>query len=229
MPFQSTPNHAMSGIFSTSDHPAGSSHALSLFFDCLSGVGTLRNIGKEAILIREGDAAGSLFLIKSGRFRVISEDDRGRQVVIDEHGPGGFVGELSLDGRPRSATVMATEPGQVIEVERDAAIQAMVDHPEVAWALVEELIFRTRKSTENLKSLALFDVYGRIVRLLGSLAAPEGTRQRIANVPTQVEIAKRVGASRDMVSLIMRDLTTGGYLTREGTQLFINRPLPQRW
>lgn len=219
----------MSGIFSTNETASHTSPALKLFFDCLSSVGALRKIAKEAVLIREGDVAGSLFLIKAGRFRVISEDDRGRQVVIDEHGPGGFVGELSLDGRPRSATVVAIEASEVIEVERDAAIQAMVDHPEVAWALVEELIFRTRKSTENLKSLALFDVYGRIVRLLGSMAVPDGPRQRIANVPTQVEIAKRVGASRDMVSLIMRDLNTGGYLSREGPQLFINRPLPQRW
>lgn len=219
----------MSGIFSTHGAGDASPKALKLFFDCLANCGELRRIARDAVLIREGDEAGSLFLIKSGRMRVISEDDRGRQVVIDDHVAGGFVGEFALDGGPRSATVIAIEPSEVIEVDREAAIQAMVDHPEVAWALVEELIFRSRKATENLKSLALFDVYGRIVRLLASMAVPDGARQRVANTLTQVEIARRVGASRDMVSLIMRDLTTGGYLSKEGSQLFINRPLPQRW
>lgn len=192
--------------------------------------GQVRSMARNTIFIDEGDKGDSLFVILSGRVKVFVADADGREMVLDIHGPGDYVGELALDGRPRAASVMAMEPTVCSVLTRDALRTAIIANPDLAMNLIGTLIERLRIATEKVRNLALMDVYGRVARLLLSLAVeqPDG-RMVVPERLTQQDIADRVGASRDMVSRIFKDLTTGGYVTVLDRQITINRKPPARW
>ncbi len=192
--------------------------------------GQVRSFPKNAVIINEGDKGESLFVILSGRVKVYVSDDDGREMVLDIHGPGDYVGEMALDGRPRSASVMTLEPVSCSIVTREDLRAAIAANPDVAMGLIATLIERARIATDNVKNLALMDVYGRVARLLLQLARDDGSGSLV--VPdrmTQQDIADRVGASRDMISRIFKDLTVGGYVTVENRSITIHRKPPARW
>ncbi len=192
--------------------------------------GQVRSMARNTVFIQEGETGDSLYVILSGRVKVFVADADGREMVLDFHGPGDYVGEMSLDGRPRSASVMAVEPTVCSALTREALRAAIVANPDLAMNLICTLIERARIATENVRSLALMDVYGRVARLLLSLAVEQpGGKMLVPERLTQQDIADRVGASRDMVSRIFKDLTTGGYVTVVDRQITINRRPPARW
>jgi CRP/FNR family cyclic AMP-dependent transcriptional regulator len=196
----------------------------------IAASGVVRAFPRNTVLIHEGDVGDALFVILSGRVRVYASNAEGKEVVIDFHGPGEYVGEMCLDGSPRSASVVTLEPTTCAIVHRPRFREFVLAHPEFALHLVEKLIHRVRLATENVKSLALSDVYGRLVRLLNALARPEADGVRV--VPeklTQQDIAARVGASRDMVGKLLKDLVAGGYLAVEDRTITILRRLPPGW
>lgn len=200
------------------------------FFGGLAGRGALCTFAKGATLIKEGDADDAvLYLINCGWVRVLATESDGKQIIIDEYGPGDYVGEMALDGMPRSASVVALEFVEAIAVPRAAALDYLREHPEFALSLMMELIRRARLATANFKSAALKDVYGRMVELLQSLAVKTDGETIIPGRLTKADITRRVGASRDMVAIIMRDLMDGGYLIQTERGLVIARPLPPRW
>jgi len=89
---------------------------------------------------------------------------------------------------------------------------------------------RRRAATDSVKHLALRNVYGRVVRLLLSLARERDDGTLVIPDPmTQQEFASRVGASRDMISRIFKDLQTGGYISISERRITINRRPPARW
>jgi CRP/FNR family cyclic AMP-dependent transcriptional regulator len=192
--------------------------------------GQVRSMPRNSVFIHEGERGDSLFVILSGRAKVFVADADGREMVLDIHGPGDYVGEMALDGQPRAASVMAMEPTVCSVLTRDALRAAIVANPDLAMSLIFTLIERMRIATEKVRNLALMDVYGRVARLLLSLAVeqPDG-RLVVPERLTQQDIADRVGASRDMVSRIFKDLTTGGYVTVVDRQITINRKPPARW
>jgi CRP/FNR family cyclic AMP-dependent transcriptional regulator len=189
----------------------------------------VRRFRKGELIIREGAVEKHLLVIVAGRVQVFSEARDGRKVVIDEHGAGEYVGEMALDGQPRSASVAALDECEVSEVPHPQVLAFLETNPRFARHLIFKLAHRARLATENLKGLALFSVYGRIVRLLAALAREADGTLVIEPVPTQEEIATRVGASREMVSIILRDLREGGYTVKAGRRLTIARALPDRW
>ena len=150
-------------------------------------------------------------------------------MVIAFHGPGEYVGEMSLDGAPRSASVITIEPTACAVVSRAQFRDFILACPDFALHLIEKLIERTRFSTESIKSLALSDVYGRLARLLHSLTQERDGRQVITEKLTQQDIAERIGASRDMISRLMKDLVAGGYVALEDRTIMILKRLPPAW
>jgi len=196
----------------------------------LASRGAVRSFPKSAVIINEGDRGDSLFVILSGRVKVYVSDDDGREMILDHYGAGDYVGEMALDGRPRSASVMTLEPTVCSVVTREALRAAIVANADVAMSLIATLIERARIATDNVKNLALMDVYGRVARLLLSIAKeqPDG-RLVVPERMTQQDIADRVGASRDMISRIFKDLTIGGYVTVVDRIITINRKPPARW
>ncbi len=196
----------------------------------LANRGSVRSFPKNTVIINEGDRGESMFVILSGKVKVYVSDDDGREMILDIYGAGDYVGEMSLDGRPRSASVMTLEPTTCSVVTRDALKDAVASSPDFAMKLIDTLIERARIATDNVKNLALMDVYGRVARLLLSLAKeqPDG-KLVVPERMTQQDIADRVGASRDMISRIFKDLTIGGYVTVVDRVITINRKPPARW
>lgn len=199
--------------------------------DSIARHGGTRSFPAHAILINEGDSTDSLYIVLSGRVRVYSTSaDGGREVILAEHGPGEYLGELSLDGERRSASVKTMEPTQCCVVQSAELRQFLAEHPDFALHLTHKLIRMARRLTEQVKSLALQDVYGRLVHVLMELSEPDGERRIVRQRLTQRDIANRVGSSREMVNRIMKELTAGGYVAIDDTrQLIIQRKLPAAW
>ena len=195
----------------------------------IAATGVVRAFPRHAVLINEGDEGDSLYVIVTGRVKVYASNVAGKEVVIDFHGPGEYVGEMSLAGAPRSASVVTTEPSTCAVVSRANFREFILAHPDFALHLVEKLIHRARLATENIKSLALSDVYGRLVRLLLALAQEEGGVLAVREKLTQQDIADRIGASRDMVSRLLKDLVGGGYLAVDARSITILKKPPPGW
>lgn len=191
--------------------------------------GVVRQFPKQTVLIHDGDAGDSLYILLAGRVKVYASNAAGREVVIDFHGPGECIGEMSLDGSTRSASVMTVEPTTCAIVNRAHFREFILAHPDFALYLIEKLIHRVRVTTENVKSLALSDVYGRLARLLNALATDVDGNVAVREKLTQQDIADRVGASRDMIGKLMKDLVAGGYLAVEDRTITILRKLPTGW
>jgi CRP/FNR family cyclic AMP-dependent transcriptional regulator len=195
----------------------------------ITATGVVRTFPRNTVLINEGDVGDALYVVLSGRVKVYSSNEAGREFVIDFHGPGEYVGEMMLDGEPRSASVITVEQTTCAVVSRAQFREFILAHPDFAMHLIERLIHRVRVTTSNLKSLALSDVYGRLVRLLNALAVERDGRLVVPEKLTQQDIADRVGASRDMIGKLMKDLVGGGYLGVEERTITILKKLPTGW
>ena len=210
--------------------PAQLSAIPDAFVKKLASLGRLRTYPKNTVFITEGDQSDSVFVVISGKVKVFVADTEGHEMILDTHGPGEYVGEMAMDGNPRSASCMTLEPTTFSVVARDPIREAIRANPDFALDMIAKVIDRARLATDNVKHLALLDVYGRVARLLLNMAVeqPDG-KLVIPEKLTQQEIAERVGASRDMVSRIFRDLSQGGYISVENRIITINKKPPARW
>src|SRR5689334_11429407 len=197
--------------------------------DEIAAAATVRAFPKHAVIVTESDATDTIYVLLSGRARVYVSDEKGREVVLNMMGPGEYFGEITLDGGPRSASVMAAEDCRCAIVKRTELLTLVEKEPQFALHMVRKLASRVRDLTENVRSLALMDVYGRVARLLLELAEERDGRLVIGEALTHREIASRVGASREMISRIFSDLTAGGYVGKENGRLVIMRKPPPRW
>jgi CRP/FNR family cyclic AMP-dependent transcriptional regulator len=188
----------------------------------------IRNLPRQALVVSEGDRTDSLYIILSGKVKVFLAGE-GRQVTLRHLGAGDYFGEMVLDEGPRSASVMTLEPTALAMVSRETFEAFVAAHPEFTIRLIKKLIHFTRGLTNSVRSLALLDVYGRVARLLLELAVDQDGRRVIPEKLTQREIANRVGASREMIGLILRDLSIGGYISVSGKQITINKEPPKHW
>ena len=165
-----------------------------------------------------------------GQIKAYSSDARGREVTYGVYGAGDYFGEMSLDGGPRSASVIAEQACTCAVLTRQTLREHIAAEPEFAFELIGRVIRRARLATQSARSMALLDVYGRVVQLLESLAVAQadGTRV-IAERLTHAEIAARVGCSREMVSRLMKDLEIGGFVARRASCLELSKHLPTHW
>lgn len=191
--------------------------------------GLTRTFPANAILINEGDTTDSLYIVLSGRVKVYASSEEGREVVLTEYGPGEYFGELSIDGEKRSASIKALEACSCRVVQGSELHQFLAEHPDFALHLTRKLIRMVRRLTEQVRSIALDDVYGRMVRVLNELSEPVGGERMLRHKLTQQDIADRVGASREMVNRVMKELTAGGYIGQREGRIVILRKLPSAW
>jgi CRP/FNR family cyclic AMP-dependent transcriptional regulator len=196
--------------------------------EVIAAHGVTREYPKGAVVINEGD--DGLYIIRSGRVKIYASDESGNEVILHVEGAGAYFGELALiDTAPRSASVVTTEASTLTMVSRSNFERCLEESPEFAVKLICPLVRRIRKLTEKVKNLALLDVYGRVAYTLLDQAVPLNGEQVIADHLTHQEIASMVGASREMVSRIMKDLERGNYIAKRKDQIVINRPLPRAW
>lgn len=191
--------------------------------------GVARSYPKNTIIVTEGDKTDSLYVILEGRVKAFVSDGEGHDMVLSTQGPGEYFGEMVLDEGPRSASIMTLEPSRFLVVQKSEFREFVTKNPAFALSLIEKLIGRARALTASVKSLALMDVYGRVARLLLELAEDGDDGLVIPQRLTQQEIASRIGASREMVSRILKDLSTGGYLTQSRTGIVLHRKPPEHW
>jgi CRP/FNR family transcriptional regulator, cyclic AMP receptor protein len=189
----------------------------------------VKTFSKNAIVIQEGDNSDHLYIILSGRVKVFLSDDTGKEVLLSVQGPGEYFGEMVLDDGPRSASVMITEPIRLAMVSHEQFRAYLLLHPDVAMDLILSLIRRVWILTRAVGNLAMLDVYGRVARLLLDLAVEEDGMLVVGEKLTQQDMANRVGASREMVNRILRDLKSGGYIRQEFDRIVISKKPPLPW
>lgn len=226
--------------FSTSDDPGAAPAAGALpdtaalaqrHTEALAARGAERSYRRGMLLIQEGDVGSTLYIVRSGRLRAFAADPKGKEITLGLYGAGEYVGEMSLDGGPRSANVETLEPTTCAVVTRDQLLAYIAEEPSFALEMMSRLIRRARLATESTRSLALIDVYGRARRLLEQMAGPpdaDGVRTLGERI-THQKIASHLACSREMVSKLLKDLEIGGYVGKKDQRILLLKTLPARW
>ena len=191
--------------------------------------GTVRSFPKGAILVNAGDATDSLYVLLSGRVKAFVSDEDGAELVLNAIDAGDYFGELVLDGGTRSASVMALEPCRIFVIPR-GDVEGLLEHnPAFARDLMRKLIGRVRSLTNKVLDLALKDVYGRFVRFIDEHAIEQDGMRVVPERLTQHDIAVRIGGSREMVSRVIKELSTGGYISIDSKHVIVHKKLPAKW
>jgi CRP/FNR family transcriptional regulator, cyclic AMP receptor protein len=199
-------------------------------FGELANEGSVLSFPKKSILITEGDEGNSLYLILSGRVKVYASDTSGKELVICTCEAGDILGEMTLDGGPRSASVVALEPTRCAVIPMRRLKERLQQDPDLAIELIQLLIRRNRRVTAKARDLALANVYSRIAHLLTGLAIQDASGHMVVSERlSQQDIADRVGSSRDMVNRVFKELVKGGYLEVDRRSIILRKKLPADW
>ena len=192
--------------------------------------GVFRTYRKNTVIINEGEIGDSLFVLLQGRVKVYSTDADGREITYNIVEAGDYFAEMWLDGGPRSASVMTLDQSTCSVVSRNALRDHLAEEPEFALELVSQVIRRARAATETARNMALLDVYGRVIATLENHQGPASPDNPITITQiTHQQIASRVGASREMVSRLLKDLEKGGYIELGVKRITLKKKLPARW
>lgn len=173
-----------------------------------------RRFKRGEMIVEQGKKTNALFILLNGRARVVSTDSRGREVILATLQPGDHIGEMSLiDNEPHSATVRAEVQTDVLMLGRSEFARCLPENSSMAYAVMRGLVQRLRHADRKIESLALLDVYGRVARALLEFSVDDGQGGRVIREKiSRQDIAKMVGASREMVSRVMKDLEERGHV-----------------
>ncbi|HUL41326.1 MAG TPA: Crp/Fnr family transcriptional regulator [Burkholderiales bacterium] len=190
-------------------------------------VAVARNFAKHAIILHEGDKTDALYVIASGKVKVVLSTGGGKEVILAILGKSEFFGEMALlDQQPRSADVVAMEPTQLYAISKGDFVNCLAHNPQMAFKIIQGLIQRLRSADRKIQSLALMDVYGRVARTLLELAKPEDGKLIVGEKLSQQDLADMIGASREMVSRILKDLALSGHIRFEARRIIVNEGMP---
>lgn len=193
----------------------------------LESITRRRSFPKGTVVINEGDVSDSLYIITSGKAVALRSDESGRQLVVNRFGPQDYFGEMSFfDRSERCATVMTKERCEVLMIARSDFLGFAQKNSDILWNVINALLAKLRKATEQIEALAFLDVYGRLARTLIEYQDENGVlREKL----TQQELADMVGSSRETVSRILNELTSGGYIRKEKGRIVIQNKLPYKF
>jgi CRP/FNR family transcriptional regulator, cyclic AMP receptor protein len=193
-----------------------SDHQLAALFPAIQH----RTYPRHSFMLRAGERADALYIILAGRAKVVIDDGDGREVTLTFIGPNEFFGEMSLiDDKPRSASVEAVETCEILYVSKAAFISCLKDNFEVAMLVLRGVIGRLREADRKIASLALMDVHGRVARLLMELAR-EVDGVWVVDTGSE-EMARMVGASREMVSRVLKEMRDSGLIRRDKRKIIV--------
>ena len=187
-----------------------------------------RRFKRGELIVEQGKKSNALFIILTGRARVLTTDARGREVILANLSPGDYIGEMSLiDNEPHSASVRAEVQTDVLMLGRVEFARCLPENTSMAYAVMKGLVQRLRHADRKIESLALMDVYGRVARALLEASELDANGQAvIRDKVSRQDLAKMVGASREMVSRVMKDLEERGYIeTLENNSVLIKERL----
>lgn len=192
----------------------------------LTSLVTRKSFPRGATVIAAGDATDSLYVVISGRLKVMMSDDEGREVILSMLGPNEYFGEMGLiDDSTRSASVISLEPCELLTLSKRDFRKCLADNFEMAMMVMRGLVKRLREADQKIGSLALMDVYGRVARLLLEMSERIDGRQVVTKKVAKQDIAKMIGASREMVSRVMKDLQVGGYIDVRGKAIYLHEKI----
>ena len=196
--------------------------------EALAQMTITRTFSKDNVIILAEEEGDALFIIEKGQVKVSIVSEDGREVILSMLGDGAVFGELSLlDGKPRSANVIATEDTNLVMLRRQDFLQLVFKVPQIAIALLAELASRLRRTDRQIEGLALLDVTSRISETLLQLASDQGVETEsgvlIQNRPTHQELANMSGTTRETVSRVLKRLETQGYINCKGRTISIMR------
>jgi len=188
----------------------------------LAGVVTRRSAPRGSVIMGAGDQIDSLYIVISGRLKVMMGDSEGKEVILSLIGPGEFFGEMGLiDDSPRSASVVTIEPCELLSLSKRDFKKSLAENFEMCMAVMRGLVRRLREADRKIGSLALLDVYGRVARLLLDMSEDVNGQKMVTRRLPKQDIAKMIGASREMVSRVMKDLQLGGYIEVRGSTIVL--------
>jgi len=187
---------------------------------------TRRSATRGTTIMAAGDLVDSLYIVISGRLKVMMSDAEGKEVILSILGSGEFFGEMGLiDDSPRSASVVAIETCELLCVNKRDFNRLLAENFDMAMAVMRGLVKRLREADRKINSLALLDVYGRVARLLIDMSeVVDGQKVVTKRLPKQ-DIAKMIGASREMVSRVMKDLQLGGFIEMRGSSIVLRESI----
>lgn len=182
----------------------------------------MRSYPRNTFILRAGEETDALYVILSGRVKVLIPDEEGHEVILSVMGPHEFFGEMGLlDDQPRSASVETLEPCEMLRFSKTGFMNCLKDNFELAMVIIRNLVRRLRDADRKIESLALIDVYGRVARLLIEMAEDVDGKWIVQRAPPKQEIAHMIGASREMVSRVMKDLQHKGLIRAEKRKIIV--------
>ena len=183
-----------------------------------------RRFKRGQLIVEQGKKSDALYIILSGRARVLMTDRKSREVILATLQPGDYIGEMSMiDNQPHSATVEAEIQTDVLVLGRKEFTRCLPENATMAYAVMQGLVRRLRHADQKIGSLALMGVYGRVANVLLESAVPDDGRLIIREKLSRQDIAKMVGASREMVSRVMKDFEEQGFIqTLDGGAIVVN-------
>lgn len=185
----------------------------------------LRSYPRSTFILRAGEETDALYVILSGRVKVLIPDEEGHEVILTMMGPHEFFGEMGLlDDQPRSASVETLEQCDMLRFSKAGFMNCLKDNFELAMLVIRNLVRRLRDADRKIESLALIDVYGRVARLIIDLSEEIDGQWIVTRAPPKQEIAHMIGASREMVSRVVKDLQQKGLIRTEKRKIFILDP-----
>lgn len=194
---------------------------------------------KNSLVIREGEAGDTMFVVDAGELKVFVSDENGRELVLRQIGAGAVIGDLALlDNQPRSASVQAMSDVKVIAIAREGMHHCLSSSPEFALNIIRSLTLRLRQATEGSRSLALDNVYRRLADKLRELAnvkddaaawEDDADAPRLARKYSHQELGNLIGASREMVGKVMAELVKGDYVAIDEGCIVLRKKLPRNW
>ena len=172
-----------------------------------------RSFARGRMVVAEGEPSSALYILLAGRAKVQRSDSEGKEVILAVLGSGECVGEMSLiDDAPRSASVITMESCEFMAINKETFLATLEENPQIELKIMKGLVKRLREADRKIETLALLDVYGRVARVLLDFSEEiDGERVVKGKLPRQ-EIAKMIGASREMVSRVMKGLEVEGYI-----------------
>jgi CRP/FNR family cyclic AMP-dependent transcriptional regulator len=196
--------------------------------DVVRSVSTEKSYPKNAVVLTEGEMGDSLYMIQSGKVKVFIGDEDGREIILKILGPGDFFGEMSMiDKQPRSASVTTIEASTFLVLTHAAFEKCVEQAPRIGNMVMQILAQRVREADRKIGTLALMDVYGRVASTLLELSVYNNGKLMVGEKLSQQDLANMVGASREMVNRILKDLSERGFISIESKSItIINRELP---
>ncbi|HXG57628.1 MAG TPA: Crp/Fnr family transcriptional regulator [Thermoanaerobaculia bacterium] len=194
----------------------------------IAAVAKTRRYAKDDVVFHADESGDVFCLIREGQVKITMISPEGKEIILSMLGPGDFFGEMALlDDEPRSATVVALEPLELVTIWRSDFLQILSENFSITRKVLAELSKRLRSASNRIESLATMDVYGRLARFFLDLARRQGKVLDNGFVavtrPTHQAIANMIGTSRETVSRLIHDLMKQDLLLSEGKTIYLKK------